>query len=51
MAYKIFFDVNVLLDYTLQRKNFEEIELLINNIENGFQKEKRRVSIVSGEIK
>ncbi len=38
MAYKIFFDVNVLLDYTLQRKNFEEIELLINNIENGFQK-------------
>lgn len=38
MAYKIFFDVNVLLDYTLQRKNFEEIELLITNIENGFQK-------------
>lgn len=38
MGYKIFFDVNILLDYTLQRKSFDEIELLINNIENGFQK-------------
>ena len=38
MAYKIFFDVNVLLDYVLQRKNFDEIEQLINNIEGGLQK-------------
>ena len=38
MAYKIYFDVNVLLDYTLQRSSFNDIEKIINNIENGLQK-------------
>lgn len=38
MAYKIYFDVNVILDYTLQRSNFNDIEKIFNNIENGLQK-------------
>ena len=38
MAYKIYFDINVLLDLTLQRSNFNEVELIINDIENGFKK-------------
>jgi hypothetical protein len=38
MAYKIYFDINVLLDLTLQRSNFNEVELIINEIENGFKK-------------
>jgi predicted nucleic acid-binding protein len=38
MAYKIYFDVNVILDYTLQRSNFNEIEKIFNNIENGLQR-------------
>jgi predicted nucleic acid-binding protein len=38
MAYKIYFDINVLLDYTLQRRNINEVELIINEIENGFKK-------------
>lgn len=38
MAYKIYFDINVLLDHTLQRENFDKTERIINNIENGLQK-------------
>ncbi len=38
MAYNIFFDVNVILDFTLQRSNFNDIEIIFNNIENGFQR-------------
>ena len=38
MAYKIFFDINVILDYTLQRSNFNDIEIIFDNIENGLQK-------------
>ena len=38
MAYKIYFDVNVILDYTLQRSNFNDIEIIFNNIENGLQR-------------
>ncbi len=38
MAYKIYFDINVLLDYTLQRNNFNEVEVIINDIENGYKK-------------
>ena len=32
MAYKIYFDINVLLDLTLQRSNFNEVELIMNEI-------------------
>jgi predicted nucleic acid-binding protein len=35
MAYKIYFDINVLLDLTLQRKNYSEIEIIIKQVENG----------------
>ena len=38
MAYKIYFDINVLLDLTLQRSNFNEVELIMNEIQNGFKK-------------
>ncbi len=38
MAYKIFFDVNVVLDYTLQRSSFNEIEIIFNNIEAGYHR-------------
>lgn len=38
MAYKIYFDVNVILDYTLQRSNFNDIEIIFNNIENGLHR-------------
>ena len=38
MAYKIYFDINVLLDLTLQRSNFKEVELIMNEIQNGFKK-------------
>jgi predicted nucleic acid-binding protein len=38
MAYKIYFDINVLLDYTLQRSNFNEVEIIMKEIENGFKK-------------
>ena len=38
MASKIFFDINVILDYTLQRSNFNDIEIIFDNIENGLQK-------------
>ena len=38
MDYKIYFDINVLLDYTLQRRNLNEVEIIINEIENGFKK-------------
>ena len=34
MAYKIYFDINVLLDLTLQRSNFNEVELIMNEIQN-----------------
>jgi predicted nucleic acid-binding protein len=35
MAYKIYFDVNVLLDLTLQRNNQTEIEMVISKVEEG----------------
>jgi predicted nucleic acid-binding protein len=38
MAYKIYFDVNVILDFTLQRSNNNDIEKIFNNIENGLQR-------------
>ena len=38
MAYKVFFDINVILDFTLQRGSFNEIDNVINKIENGYQK-------------
>lgn len=38
MAYKIFLDINVILDFTLERNSFEAIEIIFNKIENNFQK-------------
>ena len=35
MAYKIYFDVNVLLDLTLLRKNHADIETIIKEVERG----------------
>ena len=35
MAYKIYFDVNVLLDLTLLRKNHADIETVIKEVERG----------------
>jgi predicted nucleic acid-binding protein len=35
MAYKIYFDVNILLDLTLQRNNSSEIEIIIKEVEKG----------------
>ena len=35
MAYKIYFDVNILLDLTLQRNNSAEIEIIIKEVEKG----------------
>jgi predicted nucleic acid-binding protein len=38
MAYKIFFDINVVLDYTLQRNNFEDMKMIIESMEQGYQR-------------
>ena len=38
MAYKIFFDINVILDYTLQRNNFDDMKIIIDNIERGYHR-------------
>jgi predicted nucleic acid-binding protein len=38
MAYKIFFDINVILDYTLQRNNFDDMKIIIDNMERGYQR-------------
>jgi predicted nucleic acid-binding protein len=38
MAYKIFFDINVILDYTLQRNNFDDMKIIIESMEQGYQK-------------
>jgi predicted nucleic acid-binding protein len=38
MAYKIFFDINVVLDYTLQRDNFDDMKIIIESMEQGYQK-------------
>jgi len=38
MAYKIFFDINVVLDYTLQRNNFEDMKFIIESMEQGYQR-------------
>jgi len=35
MAYKIYFDVNVLLDLTLQRNNHTDIETIFKEVEKG----------------
>ena len=35
MAYKIYFDVNALLDLTLQRNNHADIETVIKEVEKG----------------
>ena len=32
-CYKIYFDINVLLDYTLQRSSFNEVEIIMKEIE------------------
>jgi predicted nucleic acid-binding protein len=38
MGYKIFFDINVVLDYTLQRDNFDDMKIIIESMEQGYQK-------------
>ncbi len=38
MAYKIFFHINVVLDYTLQRDNFDDMKIIIESMEQGYQK-------------
>jgi predicted nucleic acid-binding protein len=38
MSYKIFFDINVILDYTLQRNNFDDMKIIIDNIERGYHR-------------
>lgn len=38
MAYKLFLDVNVLLDFTLKRENYIDIKNVITSIENEFHK-------------
>ena len=36
MAYKVFLDVNVLLDFTLKRESYADCKNLIKSIEDGF---------------
>jgi len=38
MGYKIFFDINVVLDYTLQRDNFDDMKIIIESMEQGYQR-------------
>lgn len=38
MAYKIFLDVNVIMDFTLKRDNHAEIKKIISSIEDGYHK-------------
>jgi hypothetical protein len=38
MGYKIFFDINTVLDYTLQRDNFDDMKIIIESMEQGYQR-------------
>lgn len=38
MAYKVFLDVNVIMDFTLKRENYTDIKAIISSIEDGNHK-------------
>lgn len=38
MAYKIFLDVNVIMDFTHKRKSYTDIKMIISSVEEGYHK-------------